>query len=127
MAKIYLITILLTIFSFAKGQERINLGCKLAAVNYENRDKNFIVIPNMCKFHSFKVYHKPKTEPEYKFLGEKRKPRLPLGNNHFPYEVGLVDTKYHSREIDYKILAFDKRGREICEMKIIWDEEKFYP
>lgn len=81
----------------------------------------------MGKFHSFKVYHKLKTETEFKFVAEKRKPRFPLGYNSFPREVKLEDTKFHSREIDYKIIAFDKRGLEICEMKIIWDEEKFYP
>ena len=125
MVRIYWITIFSTIFSLTNGQERINPGYKLAMVYYENHDKNFILIPNMGKFWSFKVYHKLKTETEYKFVGEKRKPRLPFGYISFPYEVKIEDTAFHSREIDYKILAFDKRGREICEMKIIWDEEKF--
>ena len=127
MTKICWTTIFLTVFSIANGQEAVDLGCKLAAVAYENHDKNLIRIPNMCKFRSFKVYHKLKTETEYKFVGERRKPRLPLGHGSFPYEVRLEDPEFHSRDIDYKILAFDKRGREICQMKIIWDEEKFYP
>jgi hypothetical protein len=126
MIKIYWIALFLTILSSANGQETINLGYRLAFVYYEDHDKNLILIPNMGKFYSFKVYHKTKNETEYEFVGEARKPRLPFGYS-FPYQVKLADTKFHSREIDYKILAFDKSGREICEMKVIWDEEKFYP
>lgn len=127
MTRIYALAIFSIISSLASGQTKVNQGTRLAMVYYENRKENFSLIPNMGIFYSFKVYRKTKKEIEYRFVAEKRRPRLPLGYVSFPFEVKLKDNEFHSREIDYKILAFDKIGREICEMKIIWDEEKFYP
>ena len=45
-------------------------------------------------------------------------------NSPAPWGVKWEDPDYHSRDIDYKVFAFDKNGNQLCEMQIIWEEEK---
>lgn len=109
------------------GQNNIKPGDKIVFVYYENRPKNFILIPNVGKLHTFKIYRKLKgeNESEFKLITEKKKPALPMRENSpAPWGVRWEDPDYHSRDIDYKVLAFDKKGNELCQMQIIWEEAK---
>jgi hypothetical protein len=45
-------------------------------------------------------------------------------NSPAPWGVKWEDPDYHSRDIDYKVLAFDKKGNELCQMQIIWEQTK---
>ena len=112
------------------GQKKIDPGDKLVFVYYEKYPKNFILIPNVGKLHSFKIYRKLKSESDssFKFMAERKKPPLPMrANSPAPWGVNWEDPDYHSRDIDYKVLAFDKDGNELCQMQIIWEEEKGKP
>jgi len=89
MIKIYWVAIFFTVFSLANGQKPITPGYKLAMVYYENHDKNFILIPNMGKFHSFKVYHKPKQRLNTNLLERKGGLDCLLDINHFHMKLNL--------------------------------------
>jgi hypothetical protein len=109
---------------FVYAQKEINPNYKIAYVILENRYTNFILIPNQGKFHSFKIYRKLKADTSFVFLEEKYKPILPIKNEvGTPYGVSWEDPKFHSREVDYKVIAFDKKGNQLCEMQMIWEKE----
>lgn len=40
-----------------------------------------------------------------------------------PYSVMWEDQKYNTPDVSYKIISFDKKGQEICELKIIWENQ----
>jgi hypothetical protein len=109
----------------AFGQKKVEVSDKIVFVYYEGYPKNSILIPNFGKLHSFKIYRKLKSEAGYQFIIEKEKPGLPLRTNSPGiWSVQWQDPDYHSRDIDYMILAFDKKGVQICEMQVIWEGEK---
>jgi len=126
--KLFVITTLfLFYFKVSVAQENIKPEDKIVFVYYENLSKNIILIPNVGKLHAFKIYRKLKSEneSEFKLMAEKKKPMLPMRENSpAPWGVKWKDPDYHSRDIDYKILAFDKSGNELCQMQIIWDHAK---
>ena len=126
MIKSGLIITLLFFASHAYGQKSANEGEKIVFIYYKSRPHNFIVIPNTGKFKSFKIYRKSVSDSAFVQVAEKKKPFLPMRNNITPYAVMWEDNASSSREIEYKIYAFDKDAEQICEMKIFWegDEEK---
>jgi len=124
MKKIILILFLTTIIYASYGQKEIRAEDKIVFVYYENEPNNLIVIPNIGKLHTFKIYRKLREENEYKLVVTKKKPLLPMRYNVTPYSVSWEDTGFHSREIDYKIIALNKKGVELCEMKVIWQDKK---
>ncbi len=124
MKKILWIIFLSTFFYTSYGQKNIKEGDKIVLVYYENRPNNYIVIPNLGKLHTFKILRKLKNENDYKLVTTQKKPPLPMRYNVTPYSVTWEDTEFHTRDIDYKIIAFNKDGEELCEMKIVWEEKK---
>lgn len=106
------------------GQKQATDPEKIVFVYYKGRPHNFIVIPNIGKFKSFKIYRKQATDTSFVQVVEKKKPLLPMRNNITPYAVTWEDDGSSSRAIEYKIYAFSKEGEEICEMKIIWEGDK---
>jgi hypothetical protein len=75
--KLIVVTILFLFYSATSfGQSDIKPGDKIVFVYYENRSKNFILIPNVGKLHTFKIYRKLKgeSESEFKLMTEKKKP-----------------------------------------------------
>lgn len=123
--KILLVFTPLVFYSFfIFAQKELKPSHKIAFVIFENRYTNFILIPNLGKLHSFKIYRKQKNEVDFKFIDEIKKPILPIRNECGPgYAVCWEDPKYRSRDVDYKIVAFNKKGVEICEMIIILEKE----
>lgn len=109
---------------FAKGG--ISEADKIVFVYLNNRSKNFIVIPNFRgKLHTFKIYRKLKSGNEFSFIVEIRKPKIPLRSNRpGPYSVQWEDPEYLSRNVDYRIIGYDKKGQDYGEMNFIWEEEK---
>jgi hypothetical protein len=105
------------------GQKKVDTLDKVVFVYYENRKTNFIVIPNTGKLYSFKIYRKPKDDTLFVQVAEKKKPPLPMRYNVTAYGVTWVDKEFHTREVDYKVIAFDKKGNEICEMYVIWEND----
>jgi len=124
MKRKLLIGFLLAIFSLTSGQRTIKEGDKVVFVYVENRPNNFIVIPNIGKLYSFKIYRKLKDENDYKLVATKTKPPLPMRYNVTPYGVTWEDKESHTRDIDYKVIAYDKKDIQICEMVIIWKDKK---
>jgi len=53
---------------------------------------------------------------------EKKKPPLPLKRNFPTYGVSWEDTENCGKHVDYMIIALDKNGKEICKLKIIWED-----
>lgn len=107
---------------FVFGQKQISKSEKLVFVYHEKRAHNFIVIPNTGKLHSFKIYRKESRDIAFQFIVEKKKPLLPQRYNVTQYGVTWEDTGYHSRDVDYKVIAFAKGGQELCEMTVMWDK-----
>ena len=121
-----LITTLLfiSILTFGYGQKEIKSKDKIVFVLFEKQVKNVIMIPNYGKLYKFKIYRRISSNDEFKLMTEKKKPPLPLRYNVTPYGVTWEDPDYHTRDIEYKILAFDKKDNELCEMQIVWEEKK---
>ena len=105
------------------GQKKIDTTRSLAFVFYKDKPSNLIVIPNIEKYHFFKIYRKTNVDTSFLFVVEKKKPPLPMRYNISPYSVSWEDKDYHTREVNYKIFAFNKRGMQICEMTIIWETD----
>jgi hypothetical protein len=122
----FLFSMLFFSMLFTFGQKEIKETDKIVFCYVENRLKNFIVIPNFRgKLYNFEIYRKLKSESEFKLIVSKKKPAIPLRTNHpSVYSVQWEDPDYHSRDVDYKILCYDKKGNEHGEMQIIWEEEK---
>lgn len=93
------------------GQKEVKETDKIAFCYVENRPKNFIVIPNFRgKLYNFEIYRKLNSESEYKLITSKKKPAIPLRTNHpSEYSVQWEDPDYHSRDVNYKILCYDKK------------------
>lgn len=124
MIKSTLTVVLLLFVSILYGQKKVNEGEKLVFVYYKNKPHNLIVIPNTGKFKSFKIYRKLPTDSAFVQVAEKKKPLLPMRYNITPYAVTWEDDTNSSREIEYRIYAFDKNDEQICEMKLFWDGDK---
>jgi hypothetical protein len=123
MKRKILIIVFICFSLFAFGQKKLDTLSKIAFVYYENRKANFIAIPNTGKFYSFKIYRKTKDDTLFVQVVEKKKPPLPMRYNITPYGITWVDKEYHTREVDYKITAFDKKGNEICKMYVMWEND----
>ena len=123
MKKIFL----LISFSFCicklVAQKRIDTTKQVAFIYYENLNANLIVIPNFDKLYSFKLYRRVKEDTLYKEIAELKKPLLPERYYGTPYSVGWHDKEVHTRNVDYKVLAFDKTGGRICELLIFWEKK----
>lgn len=117
-----ILTFIFSINTFA--QKEIKASDKIVFIYYENPKNNLIVIPNLGKFHTFKIFRKQKSDTSFVLVAEKKKPPLPLRYNITQFAVSWEDTEYHTRDIDYKILAFDRKENELCEMQIIWEKNK---
>jgi hypothetical protein len=123
--KIISLSILMALLtSLTFGQEKKDPKDKLVFVYFENREKNLLVIPNTSRLHTFKIYSKLKSDTTFILVAEKKKPLLPMRYNISPYSVSWQDPTYHTRNIVYKVLAFDRKGNELCEMTVIWEREK---
>ena len=111
------------------AQKKIDSSGQVAFVYYENRPTNLIVIPNIDKLFSFKIFTKKPTDQIFVLVGEKKKPLLPMRYNISPYAVTWEDKHYQGTEIEYKVIAFDKKGVEICSLNVIWENTsaKQYP
>jgi hypothetical protein len=53
---------------------------------------------------------------------KKKKPALPERRYGTPYSVGWPDKGVHTRNVDYKVFAFDKKGQRICELRVFWEK-----
>lgn len=124
MKKLLLIGCFLTVYILTYGQKDIKEGDKIVFVYFENRPNNLIVIPNIGKLHTFKIYRKQKNEKDFLLVATKTKPPLPMRYNVTPYSVTWEDKEIHSREIDYKVVAFNKKEEQLCEMNIVWEDKK---
>jgi len=117
--------VILSIISYTSfGQKNIKDVTEIAFVYYVNRPYNIIVIPNIGRLHTFKIYRKTENDNEYKLAVVKKKPPLPMRFRVTPYGVIWKDKYFHTRDIAYKVIAFNRKGDELGEMKIIWDENK---
>ena len=118
-----LLALLITFSNATFGRKHISDSDKVVFVYTKNRSKNFIVIPNFGgKLHAFKIYRKLKSETEFSFLVEKKRPALPSrGNWPDVYSVHWEDPEYHSSALDYKIICYDKKGNDCGEMEILWE------
>ena len=121
MKKKYLLLILTLVSLTLFGQKKIDTTRQIAFVYFQNRKTNLIVIPNIDRLYSFKIYRKTKIDSSFAQVAEKKKPPLPMRYNVSPYAVTWEDKENNTTDIEYKILSFDKRGDEICELKIIWE------
>lgn len=124
MTKAALCFFLFIIPYLAFAQKQTIEGERIVFVYYKDKPHNFIVIPNIGKFKSFKIYRKQETDTSFVQVAEKKKPLLPMRNNITPYAVTWEDEAGSSRKIDYKIYAFGKNDEEIGKMKIIWEGDK---
>lgn len=126
LIKLILIFALWFSYSFIiLAQDELKPSDKIVYVVFENRFTNFVLIPNRGKLPYFKIYRKHKTETDFTYIGELEKPSFADRNEcGYSYGVCWEDPKYHSRDVDYKVLALDKKGIELCEMIIIWEKEK---
>jgi len=123
MKKVLFIIFFSSFFATSFGQNDVKEEDKTAFVLFNNVTKNVIIIPNLGKLHTFKIYRKLKEESDFQLVATKKKPPLPMRDNITPYGVTWEDT-LHSRDIEYKIVALNKKGEELCEMKVIWQEKK---
>lgn len=116
--------LLISILRFGYGQGEIEVRDNIAFVLLEKQDKNTIVIPNYEKLHKFKIYRRISSNHEFNLVTEKKKPSLPTKYSVTPYGITWGDPDYHTRDIEYKILAFDKKDKQLCEIHIIWEQKK---
>src|SRR5450631_2497557 len=118
--------LLLISFSLCIGklvaQNKIDTTGQLAFIYYEKLKGNLIVIPNLDKLYSFKLYRKAKEDSLYQEIAELKKPALPERRFGTPYSVGWPDKGVHTRDVDYKVIAFDKKGGRICELHVFWEK-----
>jgi len=118
-----LILILISLNVF--GQKKIDTAKQVAFVYFENRKNNLIVIPNIDRLYSFKIYRRQKSDTSFVQVAEKKRPALPMKYNVTSYGVTWEDKEYNMPDIDYKIVSFDKGGKQICELKVMWENQ--YP
>jgi hypothetical protein len=123
MVKILLGFILTSISLNVCGQKKIDSTGQVAFVYFEKRKTNLIVIPNVDRLYSFKIYRKAGTDTLFVQVGEKKRPPLPMKYNITPYSVTWEDKEYNTADVIYRILAFDKKGTNICELKVIWENQ----
>jgi hypothetical protein len=111
-------------FCFGKlfAQSGKDTASQVAFVYYENLKANLIVIPNFGRLYSFKLYRRAKEDSSYQEIAELKKPALPERRYGTPYSVGWPDKGVHSRNVDYKVIAFDKNGGRICELRVFWEK-----
>ena len=64
-----------------------------------------------------------KTDTTFVQIAEKKKPPLPMRYNISPYSVTWEDKEYNTSDLNYRILSYDKKGKEICELKVIWENK----
>jgi hypothetical protein len=118
--------LLLTGFSLCIGkivaQTKIDTTGQVAFIYYEKLKANLIVIPNLDKLYSFKLYRKVREDSLYQEIAELKKPALPERRYGTQYSVGWPDKGVHSRNVDYKVIAFDKNGGRICELHVFWEK-----
>src|SRR5687767_3429783 len=124
MKRLVATLLFINILTLSYGQTKIEAKDNIAFILFEKQDKNAIVIPNYGKLHKYKIYRRISSNEEFKLVTEKKKPPLPLRYNVTPYGITWEDPDYHTRDIEYKILAFDKKDQELCEIQIIWEEKK---
>ena len=124
MKRLVATLLFITVLKLSYGQQKIQAKDNIAFILFEKQDKNAIVIPNYGKLYKFKIYRRISSNEEFKLITEKKKPSSPLRYNVTPYGVTWEDPDYHTRDIEYKILAFDKKDKELCEVQIIWAEKK---
>jgi hypothetical protein len=124
MKVIFILFFLLVADADLFAQDEYTTADKLVYVKLEGYERNYIVIPNHASFNNFKIYRKLKGEQEFRLIDKKNKPLLPVSNDYSPYAVFWTDPDSLSRNIEYKILAFDKDDKQLCEMEIIWEKEK---
>src|SRR6476646_5784119 len=114
--------LLLTIISLnVLAQKKIDSTRQVAFVYFENRKTNLIVIPNIDKLYSFKIFRRTITDTSFVQVAEKKKPPLPMRYNITPYGVTWDDKEYNTPHVDYKILSFNKQGDRICELRVMWE------
>jgi hypothetical protein len=104
------------------GQRLIDSTKQIAFVYFKNRNANLIIVPNIERLHTFKFYRKSITDTAYLQVAEKKKPPIPLKTNFPTYGVSWEDTLYNTNDVDYMIIAFDKKGKEICKITVIWED-----
>ena len=121
--RIFLLLTISFISTSLFGQKKIDSSGQVVFVYYENRKTNFIVIPNIDRLHSFKIYRKKQDDSTFIQVAERKKPPLPMRHNITPYGVTWEDKDYHSKEVEYKVVAFDKKDNEICKMNVIWEKD----
>jgi len=105
------------------GQKKIDTAKQVAFVYFENRRTNLIVIPNIDRLYSFKIFRRTKTDTLFALVAEKKKPPLPMRYNITPYGVTWNDTEFNTTDVDYKVISFDKKGNRICELKVMWENQ----
>jgi len=106
----------------ALSQKHVDSSSQIAFVYFKNRQTNLIVIPNIDKLSSFKFYRKAIGDTAFVLVAEKKKFPLPLRNNVSPYGVYWEDKDYHTKDVEYRIIAFNKKGNEICKLNVIWED-----
>jgi len=124
MKKLVATLLFISILKLGYGQQEILPKDNIAFILFEKQDRNAILIPNYGKLHKFKIYRRISSNDEFKLVTEKKKPPVPLKDNVTPHGVTWQDPDYHTRDIEYKILAFDKKGKELGEVQVIWAEKK---
>lgn len=105
------------------SQKLVDPVGQLAFVYYQNRQTNLIVIPNIDKLNTFKIYRRSINDSTFVQVAKKKKTPLPMRYNISPYSVSWEDKEYHSKEVEYEIIAFDKKGNEICKLNVIWEKD----
>jgi hypothetical protein len=120
-----LIIIFLTASPSLFAQKKIDTLRQVAFVYYEDRKANLIVIPNIDKLYSFKIYRKAKTDTLFNQVAEMKRPPLAFPMRYYgtPYSIGWEDKEFHTRDVDYKVSSFDKSGNKICEVLVIWEKK----
>ena len=124
-SKYILLFVTLITFSQAFGRKDISETDKIVFVYTKHRSRNLIVIPNFRRtLYKFRIYRKLKSEAEFSFVAEKKRPAIPFrANRPGPSSVHWEDPDYHSHDLDYKIICYDKKGNNYGEMEQIWEGE----
>jgi hypothetical protein len=104
------------------GQKQVDSTRQLAFVYFKNRNANLIVVPNIDKLHSFRFYRKSKSDTIFVQVAEKTKPAIPLKTNFPTWGVSWEDPENSGKDVDYMIIALDRKGKEICKLNVIWED-----